>query len=58
VTRTLQKEIGLLFTVEDTDDAGSPYFGLLALDLTQIRPNYEAMIRAGHLKLSELLQSG
>lgn len=54
----MQKETGLLFTIEESfEDPDSPYFGLLALDLTQIRPNYEAMIRAGHLKLAELLQS-
>lgn len=25
-------------------------FGLLSLELVNIRPNYEAMVRAGHLK--------
>lgn len=29
---------------------GDYYVGLMSLDLTTIRPNYEAMIRSGHLK--------
>jgi hypothetical protein len=28
-------------------------FGLLSLELVNIRPNYEAMVRAGHLKQTD-----
>lgn len=29
-------------------------FGFLSLELANIRPNYEAMVRAGHLKPTDV----
>ena len=33
-------------------------YGLLSLELINIRPNYEAMVRAGHLKSTDLTGTG
>jgi len=58
VSRTLIKDVGTWLTYEEApNDPDSPYFGLTCLDLTQIRPNYEAMIRSGHLRVAELQNS-
>jgi len=38
---------------EKADEPGHPYFGLISLDLTSIKPNYEVMIKTGHLKIAE-----
>ncbi|CAG7727789.1 unnamed protein product, partial [Allacma fusca] len=55
VSKALQKEAGTIFTFEEAlNDPDSPHFGLLSADLTQIRPNYDAMIKGGHLKVTEL----
>jgi len=32
--------------------------GLLSLELINIRPNYEAMVRAGHLKPTDISGNG
>ena len=54
VTKALSKDQGKHFYVDEIqDDPNSPYYGLKSLDITQIRPHYEAMIRSGHLKLAE-----
>lgn len=29
-------------------------FGLLNSDITQVKPNYEAMLKGGHLKMTEM----
>ncbi|XP_063216211.1 set1/Ash2 histone methyltransferase complex subunit ASH2 isoform X2 [Bacillus rossius redtenbacheri] len=50
VHRALAKDVGTLFACED---GAVLTCGLLA-GLTQIKPNYEAMIRGGHLKVTEL----
>nr|CAG4636886.1 EOG090X03NS [Ceriodaphnia reticulata]SVE72844.1 EOG090X03NS [Ceriodaphnia reticulata] len=53
IQKTLMKEKGLIFVCQEpvletmTSDC---MFGLLSLELVNIRPNYEAMVRAGHLK--------
>lgn len=45
------KETDILFSVEN-DDSGSQLYKLL-FDISQIKPNYEAMIKGGHLKVTE-----
>lgn len=40
-----------VFTFEDGSD--SQTFGLVTNDLTQIRPNYEAMIKGGTLRITD-----
>ncbi|PNF32762.1 Set1/Ash2 histone methyltransferase complex subunit ASH2 [Cryptotermes secundus] len=55
INRALTKDVGTLFICEeDSSDGGQPLFGLLAADLTHIKPNYEAMIRGGHLKVTDM----
>lgn len=51
VLRALQKDIQLLFTTEEGSDGQN--FGLVCTDLTQIKPNYEAMIKGGTLRITE-----
>lgn len=52
VQRSLLKDIQITFTYEEHSDHGA-MFGLLASDLTQIRPSYEAMGKMGALRLTE-----
>jgi Set1/Ash2 histone methyltransferase complex subunit ASH2 len=55
IHRALTKDVGTLFVCEEVaGDGNHPLFGLLAPDLTQIKPNYEAMIRGGHLKVTDM----
>ncbi|XP_069680550.1 set1/Ash2 histone methyltransferase complex subunit ASH2 [Periplaneta americana] len=55
IHRALTKDVGTLFACEETaGDGNQPLFGLLAPELTQIKPNYEAMIRGGHLKVTDM----
>lgn len=53
VTKALIKDIHLLFVFEDHPTEGQLY-GLINTDLTQIKPNYEAMIRSGTLKMTDM----
>lgn len=53
VQRALVKDIHVLFIYEDSPSDGQMY-GLLNSDLTQIKPNYEAMIRGGSLKVTDM----
>lgn len=53
VQRALVKDIHVLFIYEDSSSDGQMY-GLLNSDLTQIKPNYEAMIRGGSLKVTDM----
>lgn len=53
VQRALVKDIHVLFVYEETAEEGQMY-GLLNTDLTQIKPNYEAMIRGGTLKVTDM----
>lgn len=49
--------LGLIFVCQEPAPesmASDCMFGLLALELVNIRPNYEAMVRAGHLKPTDL----
>ncbi|PSN44435.1 Set1/Ash2 histone methyltransferase complex subunit ASH2 [Blattella germanica] len=52
IHRALSKDVGTLFVCED--GSGDNLFGLVAPDLTHIKPNYEAMIRGGHLKVTDM----
>ncbi len=57
--RTLQKDVGSIYVVEEVvEEPGCPYFGLASADLTIIKPNYEAMIKSGHLKVNDSTNSG
>lgn len=47
------KDVGSLFTVEENNTDGQ-LFGLQVPDLTLMKPNYEAMIKGGHLKVTEM----
>lgn len=49
--RTLTKETGTLFKYEETPEGIC--YGLINLDLTQIRPTYEAMGKTGSSKQSD-----
>lgn len=53
VTKALIKDIHLLFIFEDNPIEGHVY-GLINSDLTQIKPNYEAMIKGGMLKVTDM----
>lgn len=53
VQKALLKDIHCLFVFEESLDDGQMY-GLICSDLTQIRPNYEAMIKGGILKVTEM----
>lgn len=48
--RALVKEI-TMFNFEGNDDV--QMFGLLVKDLTQIKPNYEAMVKGGSLRITD-----
>ncbi|KAF4517988.1 hypothetical protein B566_EDAN008823 [Ephemera danica] len=58
IQRALQKDLGTLFVCEEATVemtvSGHPLFGLNSLELTQIKPNYEAMIRGGSLKITDV----
>lgn len=53
VQRALVKDIHVLFIYEESASDGQMY-GLLNQDLTLIKPNYEAMIRGGTLKITDM----
>nr|CAH0108335.1 unnamed protein product [Daphnia galeata] len=56
IHKTLMKEKGLIFVCQEPVPetmASDCMFGLLSLELVNIRPNYEAMVRAGHLKQTD-----
>lgn len=53
VHRSLVKEIHVLFVFEDSASDGQMY-GLVNSDLTQIKPNYEAMIKGGMLRVTDM----
>lgn len=52
VQRALVKDINTMFSYEETDDKGQ-MFGLHSLELTQIKPNYEAMVKGGTLRITD-----
>lgn len=51
VQKTLLKD-NAVFTFEDGSD-NEQMFGLVTNDLTQIRPNYEAMVKGGTLRITD-----
>lgn len=53
VQKALVKDIHVLFIYEESASDGQMY-GLANQDLTQIKPNYEAMIRGGTIKITEM----
>ncbi|XP_061710931.1 set1/Ash2 histone methyltransferase complex subunit ASH2 isoform X1 [Cydia pomonella] len=53
VQRALIKDIQVLFTYEE-DSTHGPMFGLYNMELTSIKPNYEAMIKQGQLKVTDM----
>ncbi|RZC38181.1 set1/Ash2 histone methyltransferase complex subunit ASH2 [Asbolus verrucosus] len=53
VHKALIKDIHVLFVFEESPVDGQMY-GLINTDLTQIRPNYEAMIKGGTLKVTDM----
>ncbi|XP_049792605.1 set1/Ash2 histone methyltransferase complex subunit ASH2-like [Schistocerca nitens] len=55
IHRALMKDTGTLFVCDDTGKTDAhPLYGLQGLELVDIRPNYEAMIRGGHLKITDM----
>lgn len=53
VHKALIKDIHILFVFEDHPVDGHMY-GLISFDLTAIKPNYEAMIKGGTLKVTDM----
>ena len=53
VHKALIKDIHVLFVFEENPIYGQMY-GLVNTDLTHIRPNYEAMIKGGTLKVTDM----
>lgn len=53
IQKALIKDVGTLFTMDDNTSEGQ-LFGLANSDLTLIKPNYEAMIKNGHLRATEM----
>lgn len=47
------KDIGTLFTIDENNTDGQ-LFGLTTPDLVLIKPNYEAMIKGGQIKITEM----
>lgn len=65
VHKTLLKERGLVFVIQEPGSdanlaltSNDCMVGLLSLELINIRPNYEAMVRAGHLKPTDISGTG
>lgn len=52
VQRALVKDIHTTFSYEETEDKGQ-MFGLVSMDLTEIKPNYEAMVKGGTLRITD-----
>lgn len=47
------KDVGTLFTMDENNTDGQ-LFGLTTPDLVLIKPNYEAMIKGGQIKITEM----
>lgn len=50
--RALVKDIHSIFSYEETGEKGQ-MFGLVSQDLTQIKPNYEALVKGGTLRITD-----
>ncbi|XP_001605857.2 set1/Ash2 histone methyltransferase complex subunit ASH2 isoform X1 [Nasonia vitripennis] len=53
IHKALMKDLGTLFIMDEDSDEGQLY-GLVSSDLVSIKPNYEAMIKGGTLKITEI----
>jgi Set1/Ash2 histone methyltransferase complex subunit ASH2 len=53
VQRALIKDIHRVFTYQEHDVDGQ-MFGLVSSDITNIKPNYESMIKGGQLKVTDM----
>ncbi|CAK1546248.1 unnamed protein product [Leptosia nina] len=53
VQRALIKDIQVMFTYEE-DPSQGPMYGLFNMELNNIKPNYEAMIKQGQLKVTDM----
>ncbi|XP_014475699.1 PREDICTED: set1/Ash2 histone methyltransferase complex subunit ASH2 [Dinoponera quadriceps] len=53
IHRALLKDVGTLFTMDENSSEGQ-VFGLVSPEFTSIKPNYEAMIKGGQLKVTEM----
>lgn len=53
IHRALIKDVGSLFTVDENNTEGQ-LFGLISRDLSVVKPNYEAMIKGGQIKITEM----
>lgn len=53
IHKALLKDVGTLFTMDENNTDGQ-LFGLSTPDLVLIKPNYEAMIKGGQLKITEM----
>lgn len=53
VYKALHKDLHTVFAAEENQIEGHIY-GLTSTDLTQIKPNYEAMIRGGTLRITDM----
>lgn len=51
VQRTLQKETSTF--APESNEENPQSFGLFDKDLTQIKPNYEAMVKGGSLRITD-----
>ncbi|XP_017774283.1 PREDICTED: set1/Ash2 histone methyltransferase complex subunit ASH2 isoform X1 [Nicrophorus vespilloides] len=52
VQRALLKDLNILFCTEESADG--QFYGLINTDLNQIKPNYEAMIKGGTLRVTDM----
>ncbi|KAL1459493.1 hypothetical protein WDU94_011469 [Cyamophila willieti] len=50
ILRALSKETNVLFTCNESQDQ----YGLIDTDLSHIKPNYEQMIKGGHIKVTDM----
>ncbi|XP_014210534.1 set1/Ash2 histone methyltransferase complex subunit ASH2 [Copidosoma floridanum] len=53
IHKALIKDLGTLFFMDDTA-AESQLYGLVCADLMSIKPNYEAMVKGGTLKVTDM----
>lgn len=53
IQKALVKDLGSVF-VMDQDGPDGPGYGLVSSDLITIKPNYEAMIKGGTLKVTDI----
>ncbi|XP_043481338.1 set1/Ash2 histone methyltransferase complex subunit ASH2 [Leptopilina heterotoma] len=53
IHKALLKDVGTLFTMDENNTDGQ-LFGLITPDLLLVKPNYEAMIKGGQLKITEM----